>query len=84
LTRSEPAQLFASVDDPDACADAVGQLFEAVCEESRWFNSDDLDAAMDWSAWREEGRDLPRKVQIETPLATFDPFNPRPIFDTRA
>lgn len=71
---------FASVDDPTASADAVGRLFEAVCEEAEWFESDDLDVAMEWSTWREEGRDLPRKVQIETPLATFDPYNPRPVF----
>lgn len=72
---------FASVDDPNANADAVGRLFEAVCEESKWFESDDLDAAMDWSVWREEAGDLPRKVQVDTPLANFDPYNPRAIFE---
>jgi hypothetical protein len=75
---------FAAVDDPEAGADAVGRLFEAVCEEAEWYESDDLDAAIDWSAWRAEGRDLPRKVQIETPLASFDPYNPRPVFDEQA
>ena len=71
---------FASVDDPRANADAVGRLFEAVCEEAEWYGSDDLNAAMDWTAWREAGRDLPRKVQIETPLANFDPWNPTAVF----
>jgi hypothetical protein len=72
---------FASVDDSDACADAVGRLFEAVCEEAEWHKATTLDADLDWSGWREEARDLPRKVQVETTLATFDPYNPRPVFD---
>jgi hypothetical protein len=71
---------FASVDDPGANAEAVGRLFEAVCEESEWYKTDDLDGALDWSEWREEGRNLPRKLQVETTLATFDPYNPRPVF----
>jgi hypothetical protein len=71
---------FASVDDPATSADAVGRLFEAVCEESEWFESNDLEAAMDWSEWHAEGEDLPGKVQVETPLALFDPFNPSPVF----
>jgi hypothetical protein len=71
---------FASVDDPATSADAVGRLFEAVCEEGEWFESNDLEAAIDWSQWQTEGEDLPRKVQVETPLALFDPFNPSPVF----
>lgn len=74
---------FASIDDPSASADAVGRLFEAVCEESHPHTSTDLQADLDWSEWREEGRDLPRKVQIDTTLATFDAYNPRLVF-TRA
>lgn len=71
---------FASVDDPNASADAVGRLFEAVCEESRWQQATSLQADLDWAMWREESRNLPRKVQVETPLATFDPYNPRSVF----
>jgi hypothetical protein len=71
---------FASVDDPADSADAVGRLFEAVCEESEWHKSTELQEDLDWSAWHEESRDLPRQVQIATTLATFDPYNPRPVF----
>lgn len=72
---------FASVDDPNLTADAVGRLFQAVCEEGEWFEAEDMDAAMDWSEWRADGRDLPRKLQVDTALATFDPWNPTPVFD---
>jgi hypothetical protein len=71
---------FTSVDDPDANADAVGRLLEGVCEEGEWFEADSLEEAADWSAWRAEGEDLPRKVQVETTLAVFDPYNPRAVF----
>jgi hypothetical protein len=71
---------FASVDDPSATADAVGRLLEAVCEESERYEADSIEEARDWTAWRAEGEDLPRKVQVETMLAMFDPCNPRAVF----
>lgn len=72
---------FASIDDPQLTADAIGRLFEAVCEEGEWFESKDLEAAKEWSQWRSEGMDLPRKIQVDTTLAVFDPWNPRRVFD---
>lgn len=72
---------FASIDDPDLNADAVGRLFEAICEEGEWFKASDLEAAMEWSEWRTEGSDLPRKVQVDTTLTAHDPWNPRRVFD---
>jgi hypothetical protein len=74
---------FASIDDPDASADAVARLFEAVCEEGEWYEADRLDAALDWSEWRVKGEDLPRKVQVESLLARFDPYNPTEVFGAR-
>lgn len=71
---------FASVDNPELTADAVGRLLEAVCEEGEWFKTNDLEVAKEWSQWRAEGEDLPRKVQVETALAVFDPFNAQPVF----
>jgi hypothetical protein len=75
---------FATIDDPDGSVEGARRLLEGVCEEAEWYEAPDLDAATDWTQWREEGRELPRKVQIETPLASFEPLRPRRVFGTAA
>lgn len=74
---------FTSVDDPDLNADAVARVFEAICEEGEWFETRDLETSMEWTQWRAEGCDLPRKVQVESTLAVFDPWNPTRVFESR-
>jgi hypothetical protein len=72
---------FASVDDADLIADAVGHIFDIVLEEARPLSWDpDVDIEAEESKWRGEAADLPRRVQVDTPLANLDPFTPVQIF----
>jgi hypothetical protein len=72
---------FASIDDPSATADSLGRVFEAVLEESEEIHvdsMDDVDLARD--QWRKDAANLQRKVQLESTLALFDPYNPTAVF----
>jgi hypothetical protein len=74
---------LASVEDPQATNETIARLFEAVLEESEPKSYDgDLEAALDRSRWRAGAEDLPRKVGVESLLASFDPYNPQPAFGT--
>ena len=66
---------FAAVDDPDAIADAVGHVFDALLTESRPAHPGaDLET---WGAsWTRGAELLPRCVQVNTPLTLVDPYLP--------
>src|SRR5262249_50184558 len=68
---------FASVDPPEASADAIGALFDALLETcsraSEPFNSSGEN-------WEDAARDLPAKVQTYSWLSLYDPFTALSVF----
>jgi hypothetical protein len=71
---------FAAVDDPRAIADAIGNVFDALLTESHPSHSGMDEIEEESQRWRDQADQLPRKVQVDTPLALYDETHPFPIF----
>jgi hypothetical protein len=71
---------FAAVDRPDAIADAIGNIFDAILVSTRRFRGD---GAEEWDRRSRRGaEELPRTVQVDGPLVTVDPLQaPVSIFN---
>lgn len=72
---------FAAVDDPQAVADAIGGVFDAILESTRPFRHAQSE---EWEqrSFRGAGS-LPRLVQAQGPFAAVDPYQPPvSLFDT--
>jgi hypothetical protein len=69
---------FAAIDDPNAVADAIGHVFDAIIVASRRFKAlDPQEPAKDWFDFlRSDAETLPAKVQSGSALALFDPYQP--------
>jgi hypothetical protein len=68
---------FSALDGSDAVADAIGSIFDAVLTESRPSRSGHLDMD-EWAAnWFRGAEELPRCVQVRTPLTLIEPYAPR-------
>lgn len=72
---------FPTLDAPAVVADAVGHLFDALLTVSRPLlaTNDPLDSAVD--GWKAGAGVLPRRVQVDGPLALLDPDLPFSVFD---
>jgi hypothetical protein len=66
---------FAAVDDPDAIADAIGAIFDAILTESRPARPD-VNPKTWGESWTRGAELLPRCVQVNTPLTIVDPYQP--------
>jgi hypothetical protein len=72
---------FAAVDDPQAVADAIGGVFDAILESTHPFRH------AQWEDWEQRSfrgaGSLPRQVQVQGPFTTVDPHQPRvSLFNT--
>jgi hypothetical protein len=67
---------FAAIDDPNAVADAIGHVFDAIIVTSRRFKAlDPQEPEKDWFDFlRSDAETLPAKVQSGSALALFDPY----------
>jgi len=65
---------FAAVDDPQAVADAIGGVFDAILESTRPFRHIQ---EKEWEQRSFRGADsLPRLVQVQSPFTAVDPYQP--------
>lgn len=70
---------FASVDEGNV--DAVGPLFEALLTRCRQAPPEpDADRKEEGLQWRADVAWLPRRAQVDTALAIFDPCHPEEVF----
>jgi hypothetical protein len=69
---------FAVVDDPEAVADAIGHIFDAITVASRRFKPlDPEEPGKDWFTFlRTNSESLPAKAQSGTALALFEAHQP--------
>lgn len=69
---------FAAVDDPNAVADAIGHVFDAIIVASRRFKPlEPQEPGKDrFDVLRSDAEALPAKVQSGSALALFDPYRP--------
>ena len=70
---------FPAIDAPDATADAIGDLFDALLTVSRPLPSTG-DFSEPVERWRTGADQLPRRVQVDTPLALHDYDLPFSLF----
>lgn len=71
----EVTATFAAVNDPGEIADAIGFIFDGILTESHALGSPLPD---DWTErWTRGAGQLPRRVQVSSPLTLVDPHNPR-------
>jgi hypothetical protein len=66
---------FAAVDDPNAIADAIGHLFDAILIASTPARPS-VDPATWADGWIRGAELLPQCVQVNTPLTLVDPYAP--------
>lgn len=68
---------FAAVDDAALIADEIGQIFDEILVTShgQFWTGDDLDEAM--AKWLKGADELPKRVQVMTPLALMEPATAR-------
>jgi hypothetical protein len=80
-TSSSITATFAAADDADAIADAIGHVFDALLTVSRHGERDFAAPPHIREHWRAGVGELPRRVQVDSALALFDPANPVRLFD---
>ena len=68
---------FSALDDVQLVADAIGHTFDAILTTSAPFRTVDFKDFEDaMSKWKRGVEKLPSRVQIDTPIALMDPYNP--------
>jgi hypothetical protein len=75
---------FSALEDPAAVADAIGQIFDQIVMTGTPLRLGPDEAAEDFMRrWRRSVDQLPRRVQVDSPLTLVDPMQPSAfsIFD---
>ncbi len=76
---------FAAIDPADEVADAIGELFDDILTATTRTRHDFGETTDDYlKRWRAGADALPARAQIESPLATVDPLNPRDVLIFKA
>lgn len=75
----DPGQIkatFSAIDDPGEIADAIGSIFDDILVHSHHHLG--TGNADDWlERWTRGAGQLPRRVQVGTPLTLVDPYRPQ-------